>query len=318
MNRKKNLITEYRRYYLPLEFPVVLIDGPIWVISDIPSDRLHFHNCMELGICHSESGKLEIQNISYDFKGGDITCIPRNVPHTTYSTKGKLSLWSYIFFSPAILFKGMMNSSSLELSISKSQYKEFKYILNEVQYAALHNIVLSTLTELREKKENYQQVVKSLLFSFYIMFLRIQKDEGIVHDIKGKEDMPLVIKAIDYVEDNYSEKISVDDIASFCCVSTSHFRRVFLSIMNISPLNYLNSIRVTKACNLLLSTNYKIVQISEDVGFYSVANFNRNFKQIMKLTPKEYKNSINNNETVVPEIVELTGWTLPEKPKERY
>ena len=60
MARPKSPVTEYRSYYLPMQFPVKLLSGDHWKISDIPSKRLHFHNCLEIGICHSGSGYMEV------------------------------------------------------------------------------------------------------------------------------------------------------------------------------------------------------------------------------------------------------------------
>ena len=85
MAKSKRAVTEYRSYYLPTHFPVLLLSGDYWKISDIPSGSLHFHNCLEIGICHSDSGTLEINGEKQTFHAGDVTVLPRNVPHTTYS-----------------------------------------------------------------------------------------------------------------------------------------------------------------------------------------------------------------------------------------
>lgn len=98
---------EYRNYYLPADFPVLVLTGGHWKISDIPSSRLHFHNCLEIGLCHSHSGTMKFYSEPMSFKEGDVTCIPRNIPHTTYSDQGTESRWSYIMFDPAQLFRGL-------------------------------------------------------------------------------------------------------------------------------------------------------------------------------------------------------------------
>ncbi len=59
MPKTKNDIAEYRSYYLPSDFPVLLLSGEHWKISNVPSKHLHFHNCLEIGVCHSESGYME-------------------------------------------------------------------------------------------------------------------------------------------------------------------------------------------------------------------------------------------------------------------
>lgn len=97
MPRKKKPVIEYRHYSLPIQFPVLLLSGDRWRISDIKSEHLHFHNHLEIGICYSDSGIMEIKGEAVPFKAGDITFLPRFLPHTTYSSKDSASLWSYLF-----------------------------------------------------------------------------------------------------------------------------------------------------------------------------------------------------------------------------
>ena len=84
MAKQKNIITEFRNYPLRVEFPILLLTGNQWWISDVPSANLHFHNCLEIGLCHEGEGTLIIQKESRHFSAGDITIIARNIPHTTY------------------------------------------------------------------------------------------------------------------------------------------------------------------------------------------------------------------------------------------
>lgn len=111
MAKSKRAVTEYRSYYLPMQFPVLLLSGDYWKISDIPSGSLHFHNCLEIGICHSDSGTLEINGEKQTFHAGDVTVLPRNVPHTTYSAPGMKSHWSYLFLDPKELFRNLLPAS---------------------------------------------------------------------------------------------------------------------------------------------------------------------------------------------------------------
>ena len=100
MAKQKSIITEFRNYPLRVEFPILLLTGNQWWISDVPSANLHFHNCLEIGLCHEGEGTLIIQKESRHFSAGDITIIARNIPHTTYSAPGTQSLWTYLFVDP--------------------------------------------------------------------------------------------------------------------------------------------------------------------------------------------------------------------------
>ena len=58
MSKQKKDIIEYRSYDLPVSFPVLLLTGDRWHISDIKSGRLHFHNCLEIGVCHTDEAVM--------------------------------------------------------------------------------------------------------------------------------------------------------------------------------------------------------------------------------------------------------------------
>lgn len=89
MAKSKRAVTEYRSYYLPTHFPVLLLSGDYWKISDIPSGSLHFHNCLEIGICHSDSGTLEINGEKQTFHAGDVTVLPAmfHIPLTVHQAR---------------------------------------------------------------------------------------------------------------------------------------------------------------------------------------------------------------------------------------
>ena len=87
--------------------------------------------------------------------------------------------------------------------------------------------------------------------------------------------------------------------------------------MRTSPLDYLNSTRIMKACNLLRSTEESILSISEMAGFASVSNFNRHFHAVIHMTPREYRNQMlfarqKEGTDIRHTILEFSGWMEPE------
>ena len=75
MARPKQPVIEYRSYELPPDFPMIALTGDQWHISPVPSKRLHFHNCLEIGVCHSESGTMVLGSEQRAFRSGFVTCI---------------------------------------------------------------------------------------------------------------------------------------------------------------------------------------------------------------------------------------------------
>lgn len=319
MSKQKSGIAEYRNYYLPYDFPVLLLSGEHWKISNIPSKNLHFHNCLEIGVCHSESGYMEFngrQEASY-FKEGDITCVPRNIPHTTYSSPGTESHWSYLFLDPGELFRNISPNFSRNFDLSLSAYKEYKHILSRDEYPQVYQLTMAVIKEMEEKKPHYQTSALGLLLSLCIELHRIQSEGGQESTLTDHPpDNAMVISPVlDYIEDNYAQQFDINYLADICRLSPTHFRRLFHSIMGTSPLDFVNNTRVTKACNLLRSTEYSILEISEMVGFRSVSSFNRHFMEVMQITPRNYRNETlqaKENQSKLS-ILEYKGWMYPEK-----
>lgn len=314
MPRRKKIIVEYRHYALPLQFPIMLLDGERWRISDKKSPRLHFHNCLEIGVCHTDSGFMELEGGEIPFKAGDVTCVPRHLPHTTYSSPGEDSLWSYIFVDPQELFSNMFNDSSSNFESPMSPIRNYRYIMNKEEYPKVHFLVTSIIEELKGHKFNYQASVKGLILSLYIEMLRIHSAEninnGIIHETKKDENVLIITNALDYIHKNYMHPISIEDLANMCHLSVSHFRRTFHSIMGAAPLDFLNSTRIDEACRLLRSTEDSVLTISEQVGFHSISSFNRCFIKLMEVPPRIWRNQTLQSEAVSTKasILEFVGW----------
>ncbi len=311
MAKPTKSIVEYRQYHLPIHFPVLLLHGDRWRISDIKSGRLHFHNCLEIGICHSESGVMEFEGVPVSFKAGDISCIPKNLPHTTYSHKGEQSLWSYIFVDPVELFRDFFHNSMHGIEIEIKPNHSLPYFMNKEDYPKIHYLVTSIIDELEQQKTNYQTSVKGLLLSLYIEFIRIQNADELNTSIDSSSDNALVITpALDFINTNYMQQFSIDHLANLCHLSVTHFRRVFHSIMGVSPLEFIMNTRIARACVLLRSTEDSILSISEQVGFHSISSFNRCFLKTMEVTPRVWRNQTIQSEAKPGKqsILEFRGW----------
>lgn len=319
MSRQKTSIAEYRNYYLPYEFPVLLLSGEHWKISNVPSKNLHFHNCLEIGVCHSESGYMKFigREDPLYFKEGDVTCVPRNIPHTTYSSPGTESHWSYLFLDAPELFRNVAPSCSREFDLSLPAFKEYKHILSREQYPRVYELTMAAIRELEEKKPYYQTSATGLLLALTIELYRVQSEGGTNTALTNNppENAMVISPVLDYIEDNYAQEFDIDYLADICRLSPTHFRRLFHSIIGTSPLDFVNNTRIYKACNLLRSTEYSILEISEMVGFRSVSSFNRHFMEVMQITPRAYRNEtlqVKENQEKMT-IMEYKGWMYPEK-----
>jgi transcriptional regulator GlxA family with amidase domain len=92
-----------------------------------------------------------------------------------------------------------------------------------------------------------------------------------------------------FIQDHYADKITLEQLAEITHVSESHLRLLFRTNLNISPMAYLQQVRLNKAKELLLLTSYPIRDIAEMVGFDDWSYFGRVFRKVKNISPNEYR-----------------------------
>ncbi len=313
MSKPKKTMIEYRNYELPLNFPIVVLTGEEWYISDVRSGKLHFHNCLEIGICHKDSGFMEFGDEAVPFKAGDVTFVSRNVPHTTYSTKGESSLWSYIYVNPDMMLKGLITEMAGFSDVYYDMTQNVQLVLDKEEYGDIYYLVKQILEEMIGKEINYQNSVKGLFLSLFVKLVRVYANLNNKQAKAGEshENAIVIAPALEYIRENYMADFGIEDLANTCHLSQTHFRRMFHEIMNTSPLDYLNTTRVLQSCILLRTTEDSILSVSEQVGFRSVSSFNRHFAEKMGSQPSEWRKKMVKIDNA--SIMKYTGWTRAEK-----
>lgn len=97
----------------------------------------------------------------------------------------------------------------------------------------------------------------------------------------------------EYLEDNYAENVSLEQLARMVGLSTEHLVRVFTAQMGLPPHTYQTQIRISRA-KTLLAKGYSIADVAQGVGFADQAHFTRHFKRLNGVTPGIYRSDIKN------------------------
>ena len=104
-----------------------------------------------------------------------------------------------------------------------------------------------------------------------------------------KKGMGLVDVMVDYIRNHYEENLTRNTLAELVHFSPEYVGKMFKREMGVSINDYLNTLRVSKAKNMIASTNYKIVDIALMVGFENMSYFSSVFKKYEGISPAEYK-----------------------------
>ena len=126
--------------------------------------------------------------------------------------------------------------------------------------------------------------LKSINLVYSILTLLLEQTNNYLPFDKKEKIRP----ALDYIAENYNKPITNGELAALLGISTVYFRKLFTTITGMSPINYIQQLRINKAKEMLKSDYSKISLISEEVGYSNIYHFSKTFKQITGYSPTEY------------------------------
>ncbi|MHA7964105.1 AraC family transcriptional regulator [Paenibacillus sp. CAU 1782] len=134
-----------------------------------------------------------------------------------------------------------------------------------------------------QAKATFQQFIHELLWQ-----LRLQEVEP--------EPPDRVSQAVRYIHEHYREPVSLTVISSLLDCSEGHLSRLFKTQLGLSPIQYLNKLRIQTARHLLLSSVMTLQEIAEQVGFPDAHSFSRSFRKHTASSPLAFRNNGARNE----------------------
>lgn len=308
MSKKKKGSAEFRYYEVPREEAVLALMGNKWIqVYGENINNLHFHNLIEIGYCHYGAGELVIEEDQYRFGAGMVSCIPANFLHVTKSDTHVRAFWEYLYISPADILKQqgkpMQETRNIIDAVNRSAF-----FIKVEENPIFVTLIRAIFEEMQNKNAYYRECVGGLAYTLLYEIARFN-GRGNVQSC-GKNNSLQLENAIEYVERNYSNNFKIADLANECHMSETHFRRVFQEKMNMTPVEYVNFVRVKKACELIDKTDISMEDVAEKVGFITPSTFNRNFRRIIGTSPYQWKKRPDNHEGKLLEykISALKGW----------
>lgn len=306
MSRKKKEKIEFRYYRMPESTKMFSLLGDKWDMHygrDI--DYLHFHNFMEIGYCYRGPGIMTLGSKEYRFYGGEFTVIPRNFPHTTNSDPGYESKWEYLFIDTEGFFQNICLDIQKRTKILR-QINSAALFIKEEEYPEMGMLVRKILNVMRGCQSFYYEEAAGLMIALLSKIARfnsaadnLEKTSEIKTDLTASDDRKsssMMTSVVNYIGNHYSEPIKIKELAGFCHMSETQFRRIFTSYMNMGPLEYINRYRIRMACEYLGKTDDIISDIASKCGFTTSSTFNRNFFHLTGMTPQEWRKRPENME----------------------
>ncbi len=300
-------VEEFRYYEMPMGRYDLALLGKSWITTYRTGEQ-HFHNYYEIGYCYYGEGVVFLGDKSEPYKAGTISLIPSNFPHGVHSRGGSVCRWEWLYLDFAGFVERSYQSDVYNGMRILDQITQFPIMIESEDYPGLSGVVRAILEENRQQKMLNREAVCGYMFVLLQELMRLnQYMSGI--DKKQSLHIEKIRPALVYIEEHYQEEIKIKSLAEVCSISEPHFRKLFRGCMNTSPLEYINTVRIQKACDFLHKKDVSVNDLAWKVGYTSVSTFERNFKKIVGESPKQWRlKSITDQEFVSYQTKVLKGW----------
>ncbi|MGN0165870.1 MAG: helix-turn-helix domain-containing protein [Lachnospiraceae bacterium] len=254
----------------------------------------HWHYYMEIIIILEGRITVYSDKDTYVLQPGDVFVFcPKSIHSiTSYNNEdfkygvlkfdiGRLSVPGSSTPSLRLLFESAANTPSLSLHFTANELPENRIV----------QLFYTCNKELDNVDYGYDMILHSSLCAILIELIRILKKHGFNTDsaLAGTGSNTTIETITEYIDVHSSDHIVISDLADMCNMSYSYFAKSFKQIYGRSCKEYLEFIRISKAEDLLLYTDFDLTYISLETGFSDCSHLIKTFKKWKGITPKQYR-----------------------------
>jgi AraC-like DNA-binding protein len=252
---------------------------------------LHWHDEAELTSIRKGAARFQIDDQEAVLAEREIALVPSGAIHTALSVDRRGFWFDAVVFDMNFLTSGMSDVTQIEyIGRLKGRQLQLPHFIRKTDEC--HRRVADELHVLldaaRRRCKGYEMGVKGSLYKILSELIPQGREAPSNHHRK-RHELDRLKLVIQYVHDNYAQKLSLDDMAALSNLSKYYFCRFFKACIGKSPVDYLHYYRLLQAEQLLSQTNLKVVDIAHEVGFNDLSSFTRLFHRQTGVTPTRYR-----------------------------
>ncbi|MBS0447494.1 MAG: AraC family transcriptional regulator [Proteobacteria bacterium] len=254
-----------------------------------PLVRWHYHEEYELHLIVQTRGKVFVGDYIGHFEPGHLVLTGPRLPHNWISADVP---------SEGVALRDMVLQFSDEpLRRASELIPDLRDVLPLLERARLGIEFFGISERARTRIDRIKSLHGLKRFAEFLEFLGELAD---CTDYRLLSSMPLqsfdddtslaqISGIVDYITENCTQPFSMAELSKRVGMSESQFSRYFRRATGNTFTDFVNRLRITRACQLLMDTDRYITNVCYDSGFNNVANFNRRFLEIKGMTPKEFR-----------------------------
>lgn len=257
--------------------------------------RPHWHYFMEFMYLKQGEGLVECNGESYILRPGDLIIFHPEAVHAVYTCPNTFLKYEVIKFDVNKLYTENNYVPKLKTILNKAG-KDIRLPIcfrkDELTHIPVEETFRRCREELDKKEYGYDIIVHDRICCFLVALIRIWRQMGFdTNAIKAEAAASDSFRELTaYIDSHAGEQLRVEELADMCNMSYSYFAKNFKQFYGRSCKEYIEFIRVCKAEDLLLFTDYDLSFISQETGFADSSHLIKTFKKWKGMTPKQYKN----------------------------
>ncbi len=256
--------------------------------------RPHWHYFMEIIYMLDGMAQINAGEESYLLSSGDMIIFHPKTIHAIYAVTmepiqyavlkfdiNRLQMTSNYAPKMRTLFQSAEGNPSCPIFFSAKSLSE----------TDIRSQVLPCIDEIKEKDYGYDLILHAKLYILLSEIIRIWRRNGFdtAKLLASVEETDTIYTITEYMDAHCTESIKVTDIALKCNMSYSHFAKTFRGIYGQTCKDFLEYLRVCKAEDYLIFTDYDLTYISQETGFCDCSHLIKAFKKVKGVTPKQYR-----------------------------
>lgn len=250
----------------------------------------HWHEEYEIIYVSKGSSIFRIGDKSIEVNTGQVIFINSNELHSSYCENPSGCCYTALVFHMSLLHSNhndLIQTQYITPFLLKQIHFPMTLPTSSPVAQLISQMVQITIQSLLDKKPGYELAVKG---SIYMLLSTMVQNNFLIQNqsettIPKGNRLYLMKNVLQYIAENYSETIYINDLASFSNMSRYHFCRFFKNYIGMTPIEYLNFIRINEAYKLLLSSNISVTEVALQTGFENLSYFTKIFKKQKGISP---------------------------------
>lgn len=292
MNYSYEIVTTPKR--IPAK--IVIHTGPGVVLK-------HWHKDLELTYLYKGSATFSTNGRSFSIGSKQLFLVNSGDVHSVMDYGKDIVTMITILIPYNFLKENCPDIDNLEFKLQdkNKNIKRLKDIHEEIINMYIKDMEINNTPLIFVDDENVNDKfhylkIESLLYEvLYILLNDFGIQKGTSLELKSQRNLERLKIITDFIDENYKDNISLDEIAANYQISKEYLATIFKKYMGITVGTYLKNIRLTSAYRDLMNGDYSINQLAFDNGFPNIKSFINSFKEHYGETPYKYKKNLEVN-----------------------